>query len=108
MKLNITAMNTHSPTTNPKPEFFPLPQKGRDPHFGLSRSYLYSLAGKGLIRLVRIRLPGQVRSKVLVPYAEVSAFLNGHLERTPRPAGTPAAGPAPAAAQQTEQVTTAP
>lgn len=50
-------------------------QRGHDPFFGLGRSSYYDLEKRGLIKLVRIRKPGQVRGKVLIPYAETSAAL---------------------------------
>lgn len=53
-----------------KPEFFPLPQKARDPHFGLGRSSYYDLEKRGLLRLIRLRKPGNQLGKVLVPYDE--------------------------------------
>jgi hypothetical protein len=51
-----------------KPELFPLPQRGQDPHFGLGRSTYYDLERRGILRLVRLRKPGNLRGKVLVPY----------------------------------------
>lgn len=68
-------MNT-SPQTNRdhgstslsiRPEFIPLPQRGADPIFGLGRSSYYDLERRGIIQLVRIRKPGQVRGRVLIP-----------------------------------------
>lgn len=55
------------------PECFPLPQRGQDPHFGLGRSFYYDLERRGLLRLVRLRKPGNLRGKVLVPYADMLA-----------------------------------
>jgi hypothetical protein len=57
------------------PSFYPLPQRGHDPHFGLGRSSYYDLERRGLLRLVRIRKPGNIRGKVLVPYSETAALL---------------------------------
>jgi hypothetical protein len=56
-----------------RPEFFPLPQRGQDPHFGLGRSTYYDLEKRGLLRLVRLRKPGNVRGRVLVPYVDALA-----------------------------------
>jgi hypothetical protein len=58
-----------------KPEFISMPQKGADPFFGLSRSTFYSLERDGLLRLVRVRRPGHLRGKVLIPFAETAALL---------------------------------
>ena len=55
--------------TRPAPEFFPLPQKGLDPYFSLSRSSYYDLEYRGLLKLARLRKPGNLRGKVLVPYS---------------------------------------
>jgi len=55
------------------PEFFPLPQRGQDPYFGLGRSSYYDFEKRGLLRLVRLRKPGNLRGKVLVPYADMLA-----------------------------------
>lgn len=57
------------------PEFFPIPGRGPDPHCGVSRSSWYDLEKRGLIRLVRLRKPGNVRGRVLVPYAEAVALI---------------------------------
>lgn len=57
------------------PEFFPLPQRGFDPHFGLGRTTFYDLEKRGLLRLVRVRKPGNIRGKVLVPYAATAALI---------------------------------
>jgi len=61
--------------TSAQPEFFPLPQRGPDPHFGLGRSTYYDVERRGLLRLVRVRKPGNTRGKVLVPYAETAALI---------------------------------
>lgn len=60
---------------NVPPEFFPLPSRGHDPHFGLGRSSYYDLERLGLLRLVRVKKPGNVRGRVLVPYAETGALI---------------------------------
>lgn len=57
------------------PEFFPLPQRAHDPYFGLGRSNYYDLERRGLLRLIRVRKPGNIRGKVLVPFAETSALI---------------------------------
>jgi hypothetical protein len=69
---------TSAPTvtaTAVRPEFFPIPQKGADSFFGLGRSSYYDLERRGLLRLVRVRKPGQVRGKVLIPFEETAACL---------------------------------
>jgi hypothetical protein len=58
-----------------RPEFFPLPQRGPDRYFGLSRSSYYDLEKRGMLMLRRLRKPGNLRGKVLVPYGEVSTLL---------------------------------
>ncbi len=58
-----------------QPEFFPLPQRGHDPHLGLGRSTYYDFERRGLLRLVRVRKPGNLFGKVLVPYAQASALI---------------------------------
>jgi hypothetical protein len=64
------------------PEFFRLPSRGHDPHFGLSRRFYYTLESDGLIRMVRMRRPGTKRPVLLVPYAAVSAMLNKRKQPT--------------------------
>ena len=56
------------------PEFFPIPPRGPDPHFGISRSSWYDLESRGLLRLVRLRKPGNIRGRVLVPYGAALAL----------------------------------
>ena len=68
MSPTLTTPPTH-------PEFFPLPPRGRDLHFSLSRSAYYDLERRGLLRLVRLRKPGNLRGRVLVPYDEMKALL---------------------------------
>ncbi len=49
-------MNTSSViVTSQRPEFFRLPKKGVDPHFGFGRSYYYEGEQRGYWKLVRIR-----------------------------------------------------
>ncbi len=60
----------------PKPEFFPIPSQGggRDPYFGCSRSFWYSLEKFGLLKLTRLKIgPKQKKPKVLIPFAEAQA-----------------------------------
>lgn len=57
------------------PEFFSLPAIGGDLHFGLSRSTYYDFERRGLLRLVRLRKPGNIRGKVLVPYNAVQELI---------------------------------
>jgi hypothetical protein len=59
-----------------RPEFFPLPQRGPDPHFGLSRSTYYDLERRGLLRLVRVRKPGNLTGRVLVPFGVTLALIH--------------------------------
>jgi len=57
------------------PEFFPLPRKGPDPHFGLGRSTYYDMEKRGVLMLVRLRKAGNRRGKVLVPYQKTLAAI---------------------------------
>ena len=73
-----------SPTTQPcPPEFYPLPPRGRDPHFGLGRSWYYDAEKRGLLKLTRLRKPGNVRGRVLVGY-DATAELIRRLDREAR------------------------
>jgi hypothetical protein len=60
----------------PQPEFFTLPQRGSDPFFGLSRSMYYDLEKRGMLALKRLRKPGNVRGRVLVPFQATLALVN--------------------------------
>lgn len=65
--------------TNPNlasPEFIPLPVRGRDPLFGLSRSTYYKLEVAKYIRLVRLRQPGKLRGRVLIDCSSVRNYLS--------------------------------
>jgi hypothetical protein len=76
MNANPNHLNATSTSSTPSkftPEFFPLPQRGQDPHFGLGRSSYYDLEKRGLLSLVRLRKPGNIRGRVLVPYADALA-----------------------------------
>jgi hypothetical protein len=56
-----------SATSSVTPEFLNLPKRGGDPIFGLSRSWWLASETSGLIRLVRLRKPGGIRGRVLIP-----------------------------------------
>ena len=58
-----------------RPEFFRLPSKGVDPHFGLSRSYYYELDSTGQVLLIRLRNRGSQRGVILISYNAMSAFI---------------------------------
>ena len=58
------------------PEFFAVPQRGLDPYFGIGRSSYYDLEHRGLLKLRRLRKPGNIRGRVLISYAEVSALVH--------------------------------
>lgn len=67
--------DTSAQTTTGKPEFFPIPQRGPDPFFGLGRSSYYDLEKRGLLRLVRVRKPGNLRGRVLIPYEATATLI---------------------------------
>ena len=50
-----------------------LPARGGDPVCDLSRRWWYHAEKLGLIRLVRVRLPGRQLGRVLLPIAEAIA-----------------------------------
>ena len=53
----------------------PLPARGGDPWFHLSRSFWYALEKRGLVRLVRLRLSGNVRGRVLLRREDATAAI---------------------------------
>lgn len=58
----------HMQPVGVQPAFVALPARGGDPVCGLSRSWWYGAERAGLIRLARIRAPGNVRAgRVLLP-----------------------------------------
>jgi hypothetical protein len=63
-----------------RPEFFRLPSKGGDPHFGLTRSFYYEGEKRGYWRLVRLRERGKLRGVTLVPIDAVAAFIRQQME----------------------------
>ena len=88
---NVLASTSAIPVANSahfiRPEFFPRPVRGIDPYFGCTKWVYSEWERLGLLKLVRIRKPGHIRSsKVLVPYDDVSILLrklqseggNGH------------------------------
>jgi hypothetical protein len=66
--------------TAPPPEFFRLPPKGGDPHFGLTRSFYYAGESRGYWKLVRLRERGKIRGVTLVPFDAVAAFIRSQCE----------------------------
>jgi hypothetical protein len=67
--------NVTEPPAVIRPEFFPIPKRGVDPFFGLGRSSYFDLERRGLLRLIRVRKPGQIRGKLLIPFAETAVLL---------------------------------
>jgi hypothetical protein len=58
-----------------RPEFIPLPARGGDSVCGLSRSFWLDAEARGMIRLVRLKKPGRVRGRVLLPVGDAIAFV---------------------------------
>ena len=71
-----SAFARSSPGATPK--FGRLPVTGLCPWTSLSRGTLLNWDRLGLIHLLRIRRPGLKRGVVLVPLAEVFAFIEEH------------------------------
>lgn len=65
---------------DPRPEFFRLPIRGRDPYYGLTRSFYYEGEKRGYWRLVRLRDRGRQRGVTLVPFDAVAAFVRAQQE----------------------------
>jgi len=63
-----------------KPEFFRLPIRGSDPHFGLTRPFYYAAEKRGDIRLVRLRERGKLRGITLVPYDAIAAYIRSQAQ----------------------------
>lgn len=68
-------MITPTLTAIGKPEFFRLPSRGGDPHFGLTRPWYYAAEKRGDIRLTRIRERGKLRGVTLIPYDAIAAYI---------------------------------
>ena len=77
LKVGITTETQASPS---RPEFFRLPSRGGDPHFGFTRGFYYAGEARGYWTLVRIRDRGKLRGVTLVPYDAVSAFIRKKTE----------------------------
>lgn len=82
-----------------RPEFFRLPARGVDPHFGLSRAFYYNLDATGQVLLVRIRKRGTQKGVTLVSYDAMSRFLAKAAQQSSssdlEPAEPPSAPPTP-------------
>jgi len=63
-----------------RPEFIRLPTKGRDPFFGLTRSYFYQLIERGQIESFTLRQRGQKNGVRLVKYDSVRDYILRHRE----------------------------
>jgi hypothetical protein len=75
-----TGILSEKPVSGSRPEYFRLPSRGGDPHFGFTRSFYYAGEARGYWNLVRIRDRGKRRGITLVPYDQVSAFVRGRME----------------------------
>lgn len=67
-------------TENTRPEFIRLPTKGRDPYFGLTRSYYYLLIKRGQVQSFTLRQRGQKNGVRLVKYDSVRDYILRHRE----------------------------
>jgi hypothetical protein len=70
---------TVSPAPIHVPEFAPLPKAGLCPFTGQSRSGLFRLEREGVIKLARLRKPGNVHGRTYVPVPQVIAALKRHM-----------------------------
>jgi hypothetical protein len=75
-----TVRFSETPASYSHPEYFRLPSRGGDPHFGLTRSYYYIGEERGYWKLVRIRERGKCRGLTLVNYNAVAAFVRKQVE----------------------------
>lgn len=64
------------------PELIPIPPKGGDRVFSISRSAWYDLERRGIVQLVRLRKPGNVRGRVLIPVERARLALAALAART--------------------------
>jgi hypothetical protein len=77
MKEDITATSKAEVL---RPEFFRLPSRGGDPHFGLTRSFYYEGEKRGYWRLVRLRGHGKLRGVTLIPFDQVASFVRKQMK----------------------------
>ena len=73
-------MTNDAPVNQLHPEFFRLPSKGGDPHFGLTRSFYYAGEQRGYWNLIRLRERGKLRGVTLVPHDAVAAFIRNQIQ----------------------------
>ncbi len=64
-----------------KPEFFRLPTKGGDAHFGFSRSYYYQGEKRGYWRLIHIHEKNKSRGVTLIPFDAVASFVRAQMDK---------------------------
>lgn len=82
------------------PDAATLKPSGGDPYYQLSRSWWYDLERRGLVRLTRVRLPGNRKPRVLLRRDDAAAAiakLSQGQERDARIAKTPGANERPLA-----------
>lgn len=97
MKTKTHTNHTNKLSGGGTPEFQPLPQRGHDSIFGLSRSAYYQLEKTGAIRLVRVRQPGKIMGRVLIDCHSVREYFHKLTKQQggkhrPRPADETAVG----------------
>lgn len=73
MDMNYTGFSTAPVTVGA--EFCTLPAKGGDPVCGMSRRWWYDVEKAGLIKLVRVRMPGRQLGRVLLPIPQALACI---------------------------------
>lgn len=78
-------------TVHATPEF--VDAKGARILFGLSRSHLYDLEARGLIRSACLRKPGAIRGRRLFCCASIRAFLGSCMGESRAPGAEANGGP---------------
>ncbi len=78
MLMDTNPPKSHNLTSQASPEF--ADHRTASALFGLSRSYLYSLANERKIRSARVRKPGAFRGRRLFDCASIRQYINSMVD----------------------------
>ena len=73
----VATIPSHTSPNGVRPEFVRFPRNGeREPHTGLTRAFLYSLAAAGEIKTVKLRRRGNNAGVSLISFDSLIEYIN--------------------------------
>lgn len=86
-RLGVSSSELAADRVGLRPIWIRAPKQGHEPHCGLTRAHLYSLAQRGLIRTSCLRDPGALKGVRLFHLPSILAYIESHEVLSPEPSG---------------------